>query len=238
MMNKNGYRHLIFDIDDTLLDFGSAFFLARENVATFLGVECSEEYKALDEKTGWKAWNEMRLDSTEEEDVQKHYHEYYYEYLRRHFKYLLEELGMKEDEEALVDCYLEAIASSASLKEAGTLDVIRKLSENYVIELASNGIVKTQMKRIKIFEPFVRKTYISEDIGAIKPTEDFFKYILRDLQCNPGECLMIGDSIMNDVIGAKKAGMATCYYNPRNKEVRSDCCDYVIDCIQKLLQIL
>ena len=45
---------------------------------------------------------------------------------------------MKEDEEALVDCYLEAIASSASLKEAGTLDVIRKLSEKYVNEVVSS----------------------------------------------------------------------------------------------------
>ena len=42
----------------------------------------------------------MRFDSTEEEEVQKHYHGYYYEYLRRHFKYLLEKLGSKGDEES------------------------------------------------------------------------------------------------------------------------------------------
>ena len=75
-MNGNRYKYLIFDIDDTLLDFGSAFFQARKNIAALIGVECTEEYNAMDEKTGWKAWNEMRMDDTEDPDVQKNYHKY------------------------------------------------------------------------------------------------------------------------------------------------------------------
>ena len=50
---------------------------------------------------------------------------------------------------------------------------------------------------------------------------------------------MIGDSITNDVMGAKTIGLDVCYYNPPNK-VKSEnvLVDYEINCIRDLVQIL
>ena len=76
------YKYIIFDVDDTLFDFECAFRAAQRNVAAKLGMELSKEYTALDEKIGWKAWDESNLDRTELEDVQRNYHTYYYRYLR------------------------------------------------------------------------------------------------------------------------------------------------------------
>ena len=59
-------------------------------------------------------------------------------------------------------------------------------------------------------------------IGAIKPSKAFYDYVLNDLQCEPKECMMIGDSIANDIIGAKSAGMNVCFYNSRQKAVPAD----------------
>lgn len=143
-----------------------------------------------------------------------------------HFKYLLEELGIARDEKELVDRYLESVASSADLMEPCTLEVIRTLSDRYSIHLASNGIEKTQTKRITAFIPYVNKVYISESIGVIKPTPAFYSYMLKDLKCAPKNCLMIGDSITNDIVGAKRAGMATCFFNPKHKEVKCFLCGF------------
>ena len=44
------YKYLIFDVDDTLLDFGKAFFTAQKNVATLLEVDYSDEFQKNDEK--------------------------------------------------------------------------------------------------------------------------------------------------------------------------------------------
>ena len=39
------YRCLIFDVDDTLLDFGCAYASAQKDVAAWLGVDCSDAFR-------------------------------------------------------------------------------------------------------------------------------------------------------------------------------------------------
>ena len=46
----SNYRYLIFDVDDTLLDFAPAFAIAQRNIAEKLGIESSKEYFETDEK--------------------------------------------------------------------------------------------------------------------------------------------------------------------------------------------
>ncbi len=46
---------------------------------------------------------------------------------------------------------------------------------------------------------------------------------------------MIGDSIMNDIIGAKSAGMDVCFYNPQNKNIDNNIiCEYNIKSLYEL----
>ena len=233
------YKYLIFDVDDTLLDFYPAFSAAQRNIAEKLGIELSKEYYETDDKCGWKAWEECRLDKTEEKDVQENYHVYYYQYLRKHFEYLLEAYGKVFDVQDLVDCYLKSISSSKVMKEPDTLSVYTKLSQKYKLILATNGIERVQKERLLDFLPYTYKLYISEAIGLIKPTEDFYNYIMNDLKCRIDECLMIGDSITNDIIGAKSIGMDVCYYNVKGKiKPENLSVDYEVNSINDLVQIL
>ena len=233
------YKYLIFDVDDTLLDFYHAFLTAQRNIAEKLGIELSEEYYETDDKCGWRAWEECRLDKTEEKDVQENYHVYYYQYFRKHFEYLLEAYGKVYDVQELVDCYLKSISSSKVMKEPDTLSVYTKLSQKYKLILATNGIERVQKERLLDFLPYTYKLYISEAIGLIKPTEDFYNYIMNDLKCRIDECLMIGDSITNDVVGAKSIGMDVCYYNVKGKiKPENLSVDYEVNSINDLVQIL
>ena len=233
------YKYLIFDVDDTLLDFYPAFEAAQRNIAEKLRIEPSKEYLETDEKCGWKAWEESGLDKTEEKDVQENYHAYYYQYLRKHFEYLLEAYGKAYDVQELVNCYLKSISSSKVMKEPETLSVYVKLSESYKLVLATNGIERVQKERLSDFLPYTYRLYISEEIGYIKPTSDFYNYVISDLKCSLKDCLMIGDSITNDIIGAKSIGMDVCYYNPKGKEKPENVLvDYEVNSIHDLIQIL
>ena len=233
------YKYLIFDVDDTLLDFYPAFSTAQRNIAEKLGIEPSKEYLETDEKCGWKAWAECRLDKTDEKDVQENYHAYYYQYLRKHFEYLLETYGKVCDVQELVDCYLKSISSSKVMKEPDTLSIYVKLSKKYQLVLATNGIERVQKERLSDFLPYTYRLYISEKIGFIKPTEDFYNYIMSNLKCSLDECLMIGDSITNDMIGAKAIGMDVCYYNANGKKKPENVSvDYEINSIHDLVPIL
>ena len=233
------YKYLIFDVDDTLLDFYPAFAAAQKNVAEKLGIGLSEEYFKTDEKCGWRAWEEAGLDRTEEKDVQENYHKYYYQYLRKHYEYLLETYEKTFDVQELVDCYLKSISSSKEMKEPDTLSVYVKLSKRYQLVLATNGIERVQKERLSDFLPYTYRLYISEKIGFIKPTEDFYNYIMNDLICKSEEFLMIGDSITNDMTGAKAIGMDVCYYNAKNKRKPENVLvDYEVNCIHDLIQFL
>ena len=233
------YKYLIFDEDDTLIDFYPAFETAQRNIAEKLGIELSKEYLDTDEKCGWKAWEENGLDKTEEKDVQENYHAYYYQYLRKHFEYLLETYKKVYDVQELVDCYLRSISSSKVMKEPDTLDIYMKLSEKYKLVLTTNGIERVQKERISDFLPYTHRLYISEAIGFIKPTENFYNYIISGLKCRTDECLMIGDSITNDIVGAKAIGMDVCYYNANGKRKPENVSvDYEVKNLHDLARIL
>lgn len=233
------YKYIIFDVDDTLLDFDYAFRRAQEKIAIKLGIELSKKYMDLDEKMGWKAWKESNLDNTESDDVQQNYHTYYYQYLRNHYLYLTHALGMDICEDELVEIYVNSISASKALMEPYTMQVYSKLAEHFKLVLATNGIEKIQLERVSVFWPYTYKTYISEVIGCIKPSKQFFEYVIRDLECNPKECLMIGDSLTNDILGAKTAGMDVCFYNLKKKVLPKDLLiNYEINSIQELEKIL
>lgn len=123
--------------------------------------------------------------------------------------------------------------------ESQTLQVYRSLAEHFELALATNGIEKIQMERVSAFLPYTYKTYISESIGCIKPSKQFFEYVIQDLECAPKECLMVGDSLTNDILGAKATGMDVCFYNIKKKErPKNLLIDYEINEIQELLKIL
>ena len=56
--------------------------------------------------------------------------------------------------------------------------------------------------------------------GALPPSRIF----------DPGQAVIIGDSLTSDMRGGINAGIATCWYNPRNKPRRADIpVDFAID---------
>lgn len=233
------YKYIIFDVDDTLLDYGSAYRDAQKTIAMKLGIEYTAEYIALDDACGWKAWRESGLDNTDSADVQAHYHVYYRQYIQKHFQYLLTELDISMDVQELTAWYVDCVSGSKVLMEPDTLRIYTKLAEQYSLVLATNGVEEIQSVRISDFLPYTYRVFISETIGYIKPSAAYFAYLLQDLACTPAECLMVGDSLTNDILGAKTAGMDVCYYNRKKKAVPDGVAvTYEIQHINELAEIL
>lgn len=233
------YKYLIFDVDDTLLNFRLAYSHGQQAVAEELGVGFSPEFARVDEELGWKYWGEYKLDDTDSPDVQRHYHTYYFAYLKKHFSVLAETFGCSMDAERFIQTYFKAIAASKELMEEGTLAVYSSLSERYQMVVATNGLSQVQRPRIQDFLPFTANVFISEEIGFVKPAREFFDHIVRELHCDPKDCLMIGDSLSNDVKGAKSAGMAVCWYNVKKRPLPENFpLDYTVESIAGLRQFL
>ena len=55
--------------------------------------------------------------------------------------------------------------------------------------------------------PYIRCAVSSSDHGYMKPHPDIFREALRQLGAQPREAVMVGDSITNDIEGARRIGM-------------------------------
>lgn len=233
------YKYLIFDVDDTLLDFGKAYYGAQRNLAALLGKEYSEEYIKAAEACGYRAWNECGMGDVSLPEVQRDYHALYNEYLRRQCRYLCQTFDSDASESALIECYLGSVLASRVLMEKDTLEVYRSLSEKYRMVLATNGMTDIQTARTIDFMPCTHSLFISQSVGAIKPTGEFFGHVLEQLGCEAAECLMVGDSLSGDIAGAKATGMDACWYNPKGKPLTGDTePDHIIKRISELENML
>jgi FMN phosphatase YigB (HAD superfamily) len=66
------------------------------------------------------------------------------------------------------------------------------------------------VQKLGLFEYFKPNTMaISADLGIRKPNPDIFWHALRELNAEPEESVMVGDSLYADVMGAKKLDMLT-----------------------------
>ena len=76
-----------------------------------------------------------------------------------------------------------------------------------------------------------------EDVNAIKPEPRIFIYALESLGVESGEAMMVGDSLSQDVYGAKNVGMTAVWIN-REGTKGYNMADYEIRTLHELRKIL
>lgn len=233
------YKYLIFDVDGTLLDFNSAYSQAQQAVAQALKINFSPEFVRADDEWSWKLWDEFGLGDVEDLTIQQNYHKLYDRYLRKHFMCMADIFGVKVNIEEVLRAYYTALSSSRTAMESDTLGIYQSLSLHHKMIIATNGLSPVQRSRVIDFLPMTAGLYISEEIGSIKPSQEFFGRILMDFGAAPCDYLMIGDSVSSDMLGAKNIGMATCWYNFKNKPIPDgSTIDYSISKLSELYSIV
>ena len=104
----------------------------------------------------------------------------------------------------------------------GAEAVLRDMMGKYDLYIASNGTARVQAGRIgrSGISKYFKKIFVSEEIGHNKPSPEFFDacfgVIGEDKRC---ESIIIGDSLTSDILGGLNAGILTCLYNPKKKEI-------------------
>ncbi|MGM5487727.1 MAG: HAD-IA family hydrolase [Nanobdellota archaeon] len=75
-----------------------------------------------------------------------------------------------------------------------------------------------------------------DDTGVYKPGAEPFQLCLKTLGLEASECVMIGDNPERDLDGARACGMKTCFarYGAKSKTAEAD---YVIDSVGQLLDL-
>ena len=118
------------------------------------------------------------------------------------------------------DRYEELLATHADVLP-GALTALEELGEVATLAIVSNGAVAVQQARNRDsgVERYMDGVYISEKIGAAKPSAKLFEHVLKDLGItNRSRVLMVGDDLLADIKGGQNAGIDTCWVNFKNEE--------------------
>lgn len=92
-----------------------------------------------------------------------------------------------------------------SITPSSRIDILKQLKEKYNLYLLSNtNEIHTKYYNAKLLQEcntnhfkLFRKVYYSNELGLRKPGVDIFRYILKDSELVPEECLFIDDTELN-----------------------------------------
>lgn len=206
------YKYLLFDLDDTLLDFKKAEYYGIKAVFEKMGITVSDENIELYSKINLSCWKQYEQGEITREDIYKN-----------RVVQFGEKIGVDIDVEEFSDTYFYTLSRQGQTMPYAfeLMDALSK--KDYVIAAATNGALVPQTFRIVnsgLAGFFKGGIFVSEQIGFRKPEPEFFEYLLKELRVkDKGEVLVIGDSLSSDIAGAVSLGLDSCFVNLRSEEV-------------------
>lgn len=225
------YELIIFDIDETLMDFKKTEQTAVRSCLLDAGVDYDEEihlkvYKEINSKL-WKELEEGKINQ----------HELNFE----RFEKTIDYFNLDFDPEIMADNFIHYASETAFLYD-GALELVKKVKEKYKTAVITNGFSKIQNGRLKLFGlfPLFDGIVISEEVKCSKPDKKIFEYTFEMMNItDPKTCLIIGDSLNSDIQGGINAGIDTCWFNPSEKPLNEDIVPtYTVKNYEEILDVL
>jgi 2-haloacid dehalogenase len=224
------YDTILFDADNTLLDFTRSEREALVDALASFGVSATErmigEYSRINAAI-WKRLERGEIDKISLRTAR--------------FAEFCAQFSLSLDVDRLAATYLNALSTKSYIIR-GADTVCAALHKHCRLYIITNGIAFVQHGRFSSCEltPFFAECFISEELGAEKPERAFFDAVFAKIPAfDPSKTLVVGDSLSSDIAGGIGAGLDTCWYNPQEKP----CPDgmpitYVISHLEELLPLV
>ena len=198
-------RNILFDLDNTLLDFNQAERKALTRTLLQLGIPPEEATLKRYSQLNLAQWKLLEQGKITRSQVK----------IRR-YQLLFDEMGVDCSAEEAAQIY-ERFLGVGHYFIDGAEDLLESLFPDYRLYLVTNGSASVQKGRLQSakIERFFRGIFISEEIGFDKPNKAFFDYCFSQIpDFERAETILVGDSLSSDIQGGKNAGIATVWFNP------------------------
>ncbi|MEA1993689.1 MAG: HAD family hydrolase [Euryarchaeota archaeon] len=118
--------------------------------------------------------------------------------------------------------------------------VVTTIKVGYQLGVISNGSRDVQYRKLDALglRSIFQSITLSEELGIRKPDPRIFWKATEEMDVEPEESLYIGDLYLPDIIGAKSAGMKSCWFNPQMKKSEEVQADFEIRSLKEVLEIL
>lgn len=209
------YDTVLWDIDNTLLDFQAAQRRGIMEGLKLFGRQASDAQIAVYDRMNQKYWEMLERGEVTKKELE----------LAR-FRDFFAAIGTEEiDVERFNDHYKNALAYEPALID-GAQDICAALRKMGVRQYAvTNGDPFIQRNKIELsgLDRYFDEIFISEELGVVKPQKEFFiKAAERIAHYCAEQTIIIGDSLTSDMRGGVNAGIDRCWYNPKQVPCTAD----------------
>jgi YjjG family noncanonical pyrimidine nucleotidase len=224
-------KWLMFDADNTLLDFKKACDEGLRKTFEDFDDECTPEIAVLYEKINAEVWHDFESGMIDAHELRS---------LR--FERLFEAIETRPADPYRFNArYLENLVFLSEPYD-GLVAFLSALKPNYRISLITNGLKEVQRPRLSRlglnhhFDSIV----VSDEIGVAKPDAAFFEYAYRDIphEIEKNEVMVVGDNIKADIGGGKDYGFKTCWVHHGKENLTEIEPDFMIHGIHEFDRVL
>lgn len=224
---------ILWDIDNTLLDFNAAERDSLRSCFARFGLgECSGErigrYSAINVR--W--WQRLERGELTKPQV-----------LTGRFREFFDREGIDcPDIDGFNEYYQTQLGENVYFQD-GAQELVRRLQGRVKQYAVTNGTRATQRRKLAKsgLGELLDGVFISEDVGAEKPRLEYFEAVFRQIgPYRREEMLIVGDSLTSDMRGGNNAGILCAWYNPkglpRPEDLRLDFDLRRLDEVEELLR--
>ena len=208
-------KAILWDVDGTLLDFLAAEKAAVQRLFGEFGLgECTDAMVAR-----YSAINDGYWKRLERGEITKR------EVLIGRFREFFTELGIDPDLAEPFNAKYQHALGDTVVHRDDSLKIVKALHGKVRQYVVSNGTVVAQTKKLQRSHlgEWMDGVFLSEELGAEKPSPRFFEQVFAALPDIPKEdMLIVGDSLTSDMQGGLNAGVPTCWYNPKGQPRPAD----------------
>lgn len=231
------HHNFLFDLDQTLLDFHASEYKALGIVLTRNGLPFSDEIYQAFKAYNKSLWLELEKGTiTRTELFTKRFNDVFKRCTGDASR--LDPLEVNEE-------FIRTMSVNGVLMD-GALDFVKRMKEGIPcarIYIASNGATVNAKGRIVStgLDRYIDDLFISEDMGVAKPAAEFFDICLERIREPKSSCIMIGDSLSSDMLGAKNASLDSVWFMPSgdmDKAMKEYSIDYCATSFDELYDVL
>lgn len=205
------HNNLLFDLDQTLLDFHASERLGVRFVMEQNGLEFTEELYQSFKQINKSLWLEFEKGSITKPEL----------FVTR-FRRLFEQCGCDTDRtdlERINSDFIDHMSHHGVLLD-GALELLEKIKQSIPdarIYIITNGVTINACGRIAStgLNEYLSGVFVSEQLGTSKPAREFFDAVIKAIGEPAESCLVIGDSLTSDMLGAKNADLPSCWFMPQ-----------------------
>lgn len=223
------YKYLLFDADNTLLDFDQSSSFAFKAMINTYRPGSAEELYAIYYKINKACWAAVERGEIALSDVK---------WIR--FEQFIDAIGLQANPHEMNEAYFDLLRESVFFVQEAQFILKELQTRGIGMSIITNGLKEVQERRFELagINDFFDKIIISDAIGVKKPERAFFEHTSKLVpNFNKEEFLVIGDTPGSDILGAYDFGLPSCWFNPNKKEWLES--DYAPNhTISKLTEIL